>query len=134
MSKKSRILYTFALLAFTLLLYIASLGLGVMITKWFDINLETGCSLRPKLPSMMNFTDNYTTPPAENEACNTGMYKCTVSNPFNFYVVCPMFGTAICMIAVIAGIIYCVKSCTERRSFYPNYDSPYSQVIGWHDE
>jgi hypothetical protein len=122
MKKKTKVLYMLAAIALLVLIYIASLGLGVVITNWFGINLETGCPI--DAVTLKNETTE--------KKCKTGMYECSVSNPFNLYIVCPMYGTAICIVVVIAGIIYCVKRCASSKP--PDYYSDtYSQVIDWRD-
>jgi hypothetical protein len=114
MNKRSKLFWTALLLAVITLLYFASIGLGVSVSKWFKINVETGCT---ETTDFTNVTK-----------CNTGLYKCVVSNPFKFYAVCPIYGTAMIMLAIVIGIIYCIKKrCGDPQ---PDY---YSQVIEWRE-
>lgn len=115
MKIKKVLFLTAIVLVSSFIIYNACLGLGVIITKSFKINLENGCYDHVIMPNQTS--------------CPTGMYRCTANEPFNFYLICPIYGSFILVIVFFAGLVYGIYKCTRRSVM--DYTTPYAQVLEW---
>jgi TM2 domain-containing membrane protein YozV len=119
MSWKTKVAYTFMIFLALTILFIGSLGLGLLTSHWLGYNVETGCSL-----------DNPPMVPVNITKCETGAYKCVISDNYHLFAICSVYGTPVYMIVIIIGLIFCVKQrcCVEDDQDY-GYQTPYDQVI-----
>lgn len=88
-------------------LYAGSIGVGLLAIHWWGYNVETGCFSQETALNQ------------NSTRCESGPYKCMISNNYHLFLVCPIYGSIVFVVVIVALLLYCVKKriCASNISY-----------------